>query len=71
MTSSQNIFTDSAGENFLAGQNPVETFQPSNKPEETIETNAVSISENLQRTDLNARFARLKKAMRRRSVSIF
>ena len=69
MISGQTLYTNKAEENFILAQNepdPVETTEVV----ETIES-VTLVEENAPQKDVKIRFARLKKAMRKRSVSIF
>ena len=69
MIGGQTLFTNKADENFILAQNEtklVETIEVVETVEET------TIIENKSpQGDLKIKFARLKKAMRKRSVSIF
>lgn len=72
MIGGQSLFVNTAEENFVLAQNETGSGGESaeNAAEATIETKFIEDSTAPQ-VDLKAKFARLKKAMRKRSVSIF
>ena len=69
MIGGQTLFVNATEENFVMAQNETHTVEKN----EIIETDeSVSLIENNNpQIDLKKKFARLKKAMRKRSVSIF
>ena len=69
MIGGQTLFINKAEENFILAQNETDSVETT-EVVETIES-VTLIEENTPQKDLKIRFARLKKAMRKRSVSIF
>jgi hypothetical protein len=69
MIGGQTVFTNTAEESFISALNETEAVEM----KETSETagDSVLVETNTRQVDLKPKFARLKKAMRRRSVSIF
>jgi hypothetical protein len=71
MISGQTISAEPVEDGFSFAQNAVETVQNTETINAVAETDAAAIDADLFRPDLNVKFARLKKSMRKRSVSIF
>lgn len=71
MISGQTLIAEMVEENFIPVQNSIETAHNSDLTEPAIEANAVPTADQIQTIDLNAKFARLKKSIRRRSAGIF
>jgi hypothetical protein len=71
MISGQTISAEPVEDGFFSVQNSVEAMQNMETVETAAETNAAEIDADLFRPDLSAKFTRLKKSMRKRSVSIF
>jgi hypothetical protein len=69
MIGGQTLFTKTTEENFILAQNETNLVE-STEVTETIEE-TVFIEDKTPQTDLKVKFARLKKAMRKRSASIF
>jgi len=69
MIGGQTLFIDKAEENFILAQNETDSVETT-KVVQTVES-VTLIEENTRQNDLKIKFARLKKAMRKRSVSIF
>jgi len=69
MIGGQTLFTNKAEENFILAQNETKLVETT-EVIETVEETTI-IEENSSQGDLKIKFARLKKAMRKRSVSIF
>ncbi|HEX9962797.1 MAG TPA: hypothetical protein VGB00_17835 [Pyrinomonadaceae bacterium] len=69
MIGAQSLFNNKAEENFILSQNETKSVETT----EIIETveEATRIEDNSPQGDLKIKFSRLKKAMRKRSVSIF
>jgi hypothetical protein len=69
MIGGQSLFINKAEENFILAQNEAKLGETT-EAVETVEQTAL-IEDNSPQRDLKIKFARLKKAMRKRSVSIF
>ncbi|HEX8738094.1 MAG TPA: hypothetical protein VF721_22360 [Pyrinomonadaceae bacterium] len=69
MIGGQTVFINKAEENFILGQNETKSVETTEVIETVEET--TGIENNSPQNDLKIKFARLKKAMRKRSVSIF
>jgi hypothetical protein len=69
MIGGQALFINKAEENFILAQNEKDPAEAAGVAE-TGESGTI-IEENARQDDLKIKFARLKKAMRKRSVSIF
>ncbi|HEX8249495.1 MAG TPA: hypothetical protein VF599_15050 [Pyrinomonadaceae bacterium] len=69
MISGQTLFINQTEENFILAQNETKLVE-STEVIETVEETTL-IENNSPQIDLKMKFARLKKAMRKRSVSIF
>lgn len=69
MIGGQALFINKAEENFILSQNETKLVE-NTEVIETVEEVTV-IEENSSQADLKIKFSRLKKAMRKRSVSIF
>jgi hypothetical protein len=69
MIGGQSLFINKAEENFILAQNEAKLGETT-EVIETVEQTAL-IEDNSPQGDLKIKFARLKKAMRKRSVSIF
>ncbi|HEX8367927.1 MAG TPA: hypothetical protein VF604_05250 [Pyrinomonadaceae bacterium] len=69
MIGGQTLFTNTAEENFILAQNETKSVETT-EAVETVE-DVTLIETNTSQIDLKMKFARLKKAMRKRSVSIF
>ncbi|MDQ3797982.1 MAG: hypothetical protein M3384_00890 [Acidobacteriota bacterium] len=72
MIGGQSLFINTADENFvLAQQNETGGSESAEAAAEAIRESAFIEGSAAPQVDLKAKFARLKKAMRKRSVSIF
>ena len=69
MIGGQTLFINKAEENFILAQNETKLIETT-EVIETVEETTI-IENNSPQSDLKIKFARLKKAMRKRSVSIF
>lgn len=69
MIGGQTLFINQAEENFILAQNEIGLVETT-EVVETIEETAI-VEKTSPANDLKIKFARLKKAMRKRSVSIF
>jgi hypothetical protein len=69
MIGGQTLFINQAEENFIPAQNETNMVETTGVVETVEETTIVE--NNSSQVDLKVKFARLKKAMRKRSVSIF
>ena len=69
MVGEQTLFNNKAEENFILSQTETKSVE-TREIIETVEENA-RIEDNSPQGDLKIKFSRLKKAMRKRSVSIF
>jgi hypothetical protein len=69
MISGQTLFKSAAEENFILAQNETKLVEQT-ETTVTVEK-TTSIEDGATQVDLKAKFARLKKAMRKRSASIF
>jgi hypothetical protein len=69
MIGGQTLFINQADENFILAQNETKLVETT-EVIETVEETTI-IENNSPQGDLKIKFARLKKAMRKRSVSIF
>ena len=70
MIGGQTLFVNKAEENFILARNEANPVDAAAEATEAIE-DTTFIEGGAAQTDLKAKFARLKKAMRKRSSSIF
>lgn len=70
MISGQTLYSNTAEESFIPIQNETNLIEIAAETVEAAE-DSTPVENTLPKLDLKSNFARLKKAMRRRSVSIF